>query len=138
MKRLLIVLFLMTSFVMVGYGQVTNSTEVESVKPVRNTVVERKVTSIDIDGVTYSNVTVSVQAINHRHYNHHKVKIAIKDVMGKKLWGKTLKDVYLYVFTDGQVQVGQGTFIQLLIEKMAKPTPKGEFTATFREKQGIF
>lgn len=138
MKRLLTLFILITSIVSLSHSQTATTPEVQSVKPVRNAMVERKVVAIDVDGVTYENVNVSMQAVNHRYYNRNKVKIVIRDVMGKKLWSKTFSDVFLYVFSDGQVQVGQGTFIQLLIEKIAKPTAEGEFKATFREKQGIF
>lgn len=98
MKRLLTLFILITSIVSLSHSQTATTPEVQSVKPVRNAMTERKVVAIDVDGVTYENVN----------------------------------------FSDGLVQVGQGTFIQLLIEKIAKPTAEGEFKATFREKQGIF
>ncbi len=40
----------------------------------------------------------------------YKVKITITDANGKKIWKKTLKNVFLYVFSDGQVQVGKRHF----------------------------
>ena len=65
----------------------------------------------------------------------YKVKITISDANGKKVWKKTLKNVFLYVFSDGQVQVGKRNFVQILIEKSSLT---GDFLGMIREKEGIY
>lgn len=65
----------------------------------------------------------------------YKVKITITDANGKKIWKKTLKNVFLYVFSDGQVQVGKRHFDQILIQKSSLT---GDFLGMIREKEGIY
>ena len=57
------------------------------------------------------------------------------DSKGKKIWKKTLKNVFLYVFSNGQVQVGKRGFDQILIQKSSYT---GDFIGKIREKEGIY
>ena len=65
----------------------------------------------------------------------YKVKVTISDSNGKKVWKKTLKNVFLYVFSDGQVQVGKRNFNQIVIQKSSLT---GDFFGKIREKEGIY
>lgn len=65
----------------------------------------------------------------------YKVKVTITDANGKKIWKKTLKNVFLYVFSDGQVQVGKQNFDRILIRKSSLT---GDFIGKIREKEGIY
>ena len=50
----------------------------------------------------------------------YKVKVTIKNKEGKTIWKKTLKNVFLYVFSDGQIQVGKNNFNMILVRKSKK------------------
>ena len=64
-----------------------------------------------------------------------KVKVVITDSQGKKIWKKTLKNVCLYVFSNGQVLVGKSGFVQLVIQKSSYTD---DFVGMVREKEGIY
>ncbi len=53
---------------------------------------------------------------------------------GVKVWKKTMKNAYLYVFLNGQVQVGQPKFSKILIYK----NDSGSYIGKIREKEGIY
>ena len=46
-----------------------------------------------------------------------------------------MKNVFLYVFSNGQVQVGKSNFDQILIQKSSY---SDDFIGKIREKEGIF
>ena len=69
--------------------------------------------------------------INERY----KVKITVTDSQGKKIWKKTLKNVYLYVFSDGQIQVGKPNFHQIIIRKSSYSSDN---IGAIREKEGVY
>jgi hypothetical protein len=64
----------------------------------------------------------------------YKVKVTIVDMDGKEVWRKTLKNVYLYVFSDGQIQVGKQNFTKILITKNVS----GTFNGKIRENEGVY
>lgn len=66
---------------------------------------------------------------------HYKVVITVRNEKKKQVWKKTLKEAYLYVFKNGQVQVGQLNFVQVLIDKSSETD---SFIGKIREKEGIF
>ena len=66
----------------------------------------------------------------------YRVKVKVTDSNGKIVWNKTMKNVYLYVFSNGQIQVGRPKFSQLVIYsgKRANKYEKG----IIREKEGVY
>ena len=140
MKRLLIFFSFMFASTYAAFAQEAVQPVLESAKPVKNAEVIRKVSEIDVEGTIYENVTVKMKSKTHSAYysTKDKVVITITDMLGKTLWKKTFKNVFLYVFSDGQVQIGQGKFVQALIEKLPQPLPAGDFKGKIREKVGIF
>ena len=60
----------------------------------------------------------------------------VTDSNGKTVWNKTMKNAYLYVFSDGQIQIGRPKFSQLVIYsgKRANKYEKG----IIREKEGVY
>jgi len=62
-----------------------------------------------------------------------------KDVQGLscgfEVYKKTLKNVFLYVFSNGQIQVGKKNFDQIVVSK-SKSTD--ENIGIIREKEGVY
>lgn len=132
MKRFFTILFLMLSVVLSIFAQ-----EPETAKPLTDTEVVRKVALMDIEGQLYENVVVTMKSTSPDYFitDKYKVKVTITDANGKKVWKKTFKNVFLYVFSDGQVQVGKRNFDQIVIKKSSLT---GDFVGMIREKEGIY
>ena len=108
----------------------------ETTKPLTDTEIMRNVSSMDIEGKEYENVTVTLKSISPDYffYDIFRVKVTIVDMEGNTVWKKTLKNVFLYVFSDGQIQVGKPNFDRILIKK----NYSGAFTGKIREKEGVY
>lgn len=113
------------------------SQETEKTKPMTDTEIVRTVSEIDIEGKTYENVIVNIKATSPDYFltNKFKVKIRIEDTSGKKVWSKTFKNAFLYVFSTGQIQVGKPNFDQLIIWKSYY---SNDWIGKIREKEGIY
>ena len=109
----------------------------EEAKPLMDREVMRRVALIDIEGITYENVVVSMKSASLDDYikGENKVEVVITDSKGKKIWEKALKNVFLYVFSNGQVQIAQGGFVQIVIDKLSQTD---DFVGMVREKEGIY
>ena len=132
MKRFVTILFLMLSLALSGFAQ-----EPESARPLTDTEVVRRVAIMDIEGQLFYDVVVTMKSTSPDYLitDKFKVKVTITDSNGKKVWKKTFKNAFLYVFSNGQVQVGKRNFDQILIQKSSL---NGEFFGKIREKEGIF
>lgn len=130
MKRLLFFFAFLLSFSVGILAQ-------ESAKPLTDMEVVRRVAVMDIEGELYENVLVTMKSTSPDYFitDKYKVKVTIQDADGKKIWKKTMKNVFLYVFSNGQVQVGKSNFAQILIQKSSY---SDDFIGTIREKEGIF
>lgn len=128
-KPHLLLIFLFFSFT-------SNLLSQEKAKPLHDTKIMRNVSMIDIDGKEYRNVKVTLKSISPDYFfsNRYRVKVNIVNVNGITIWRKTLKNVYLYVFSDGQIQVANGNFLKILIKK----DRSGSFSGEIREKEGIY
>lgn len=134
MKKYLLT-FLLTICYTLSFAQLQN-TESEKTKPMLNKEIVRKVSSIDIEGSLYENVEVTIKSMNgFTIYDIDRVKVTIRNEEGKKIWKKTLSNAYMYVFRNGQVQVGQPNFNQLVIYKSIKDN---KFIGIIREKEGVY
>lgn len=109
----------------------------ETTKPLNDTEIERKVSIMDIEGKEYENVKVTLKSISPDYFisDMYRVKVTIVDVNGRIIWKKTLKNVYLYVFSSGQIQVGKPNFDRIVIYKNDY---SGTFTGKLREKEGVY
>lgn len=135
MKQILSILFILLSISV--FSQETS-------KPIVDTEVVRKVAILDIEGKIYNDVEISMKSVSPQiiSYNspifnspYYKVVVTVLNEKRKKIWKKTFKNSYLYVFTNGQVQVGQQKFTQILIDKTSD---NDKFIGKIREKEGIF
>jgi hypothetical protein len=129
MKPRILLMFLFFSFTAHLFSQETS-------KPLTDTEIMRNVSRMDIEGKEYEDVKVTLKSISPDYYfsDKHKVKITIVDMNGKNVWRKTLKNVYLYVFSDGQIQVGKQNFTKILITKNGS----GSFNGKIRENEGVY
>ena len=129
MKLNILLIFLLFNFTTTVFCQ-------ETTKPLTDTEIVRNVSSMDIEGKEYKNVKVTMKSISPDYYfsDKDKVKVTILGMDGLKVWKKTLKNVYLYVFSSGQIQVGQPNFTKILIQK----NYSGSFIGKIREKEGIY
>ena len=112
--------------------------ETESSKPSYDTEIVRRCAGIVIEGEDFFNVIVTLKSISPDHFlsDKHKVKVLVKDEDGKKIYKKTFSNAYLYIFSNGQIQVGKPKFNQIVIRK-------GFFDerlwfGEIREKEGVW
>ena len=132
MKKILLLVAMLLTFTLNVYAQ-----EKEKAYPLTDHEVVRRVALIDIEGTTYENVVVSMKSTSPDYFitDAYKVRVVITDSTGKKIWKKTLKNVFLYVFSEGQVQVGNGGFHQIVIYKLSHTA---DFIGKIREKEGVY
>lgn len=109
----------------------------ESASPLRDTEIVRKVDMIDIENKSFFDVVVTMKSTSPDYFltDKYKVKITVTDNNGKKVWKKTLKNVYLYVFSDGQIQIGKQNFNQVVIQR---DKDNRYWLGVIREKEGVF
>ncbi|MBU2915998.1 hypothetical protein [Reichenbachiella agariperforans] len=107
----------------------------ETSKPLTDTEIMRNVLIMDIEGKEYENVKVTMKSISPDYFisDYYKVKVTVENSDGQKVWKKTLKNVYLYVFSNGQIQVGQQNFDKIVIQNVS-----GSFYGIIREKEGVY
>ena len=133
MKKLILFLVMLTINI-VGFAQ---NSESEKAKPMTDTEIVRKCAILDVEGKYYDNVTVTIKSNQPDFFftDKYKVKVTVTDASGSKVWNKTFKNAFLYVFPNGQVQVGKQNFDKLVI---AKSSSTGEWIGMVREKEGVY
>lgn len=120
MKKLITTFTFMVIALTAGYSETT--------MPLYDVEIVRKDVTLDIEGIYYRNVTISLKT---KGLFSDKVKVNVVDKWGKSIYKKTLKNAYLYVFSNGQIQVGKPHFNQIAI------FPKDSF-GIIREKEGVY
>lgn len=133
MRKLLLFLVMLTISI-VGFAQ---SSEPETAKPMTDTEIVRKCAILDVEGKYYENVIVTLKSNQPDFFfiDKYKVKVTVTDASGSKVWNKTFKNAFLYVFSSGQIQVGKQNFNQLVITKSSST---GDWIGKVREKEGVF
>ncbi|WP_300905055.1 hypothetical protein [uncultured Alistipes sp.] len=113
--------------------------EPKTAKPLVGVEVVRKVALLDIEGKYYQDVVMSFKPVAPDDFiaSKYRVRIKVVDNTGKSIYKKTFRDVFLYVFSDGQVQVGKPNFNQIVIFK-SKLTDTNDNIGVIREKEGIY
>ena len=130
-----IFILMMLSFL--SYSANIIAQEAETAKPLTDTEVVRRVALLDLEGKYYYDVVMTFKSTTPDYYitDKYKVKVTVKDSDGKTVWKKTLKNVFLYVFSGGQVQVGKRIFNQIVVQKS---NDSDYFIGIIREKEGIY
>ena len=133
MKRILLFLMMLTINI-VGFAQ---SDETEKASPMTDTEIVRKCAILDVEGKYYDNVTVTIKSNQPDFFftDKYKVKVTVTDASGSKVWNKTFKNAFLYVFPNGQVQVGKPNFHQMII---SRADSSSEWIGMVREKEGVY
>ena len=133
MKKVLLFLVMLMTYV-VSFAQSNDS---EKIKPLLDTEIVRKCANLDIEGKYYENVTVTIKS-NEPDYvwiDKYKVKGTVTDASGNKVWKKTLNNSFLYVFSDGQIQIGKKNFYKMVI---LRSSSSGNWKGVVREKEGVY
>lgn len=107
----------------------------EEVSPIRNVEVLRKVWCIDIEGTNYYNCIVTVKANEPDYvFTQPSVKVTVKNSEGNKIFKKKFKNSNLYIFSNGQIQIGRPNFDKVVIFKEHGDSYRGKI----REKEGVY
>ena len=111
--------------------------EPETAKPLTDMEIVRKVAYLDVEGKIYEDVTMTFKSITPDYFisDKYKVKVKVVDKNGKSVYKKTFKNVFLYVFSNGQIQVGKKNFDQIVVQKS---TATDNNIGIIREKEGIY
>lgn len=129
MKKLFLLIISLISLNVISLAQ-------ESVEPMINGEVVRKVSVLDIEGKEYYNVEVTLKSVSPDNIINfdNRVNVTVVNDKGYTVWRRAIKDAYLYVFSNGQVQVGKGKLDQIIISK----SPHSDlYIGKIREKEGI-
>ena len=131
--RKLLLLLTMFLHVSLSFAQ----SEPETAKPLTDMEVVRNVAYLDIEGKIYEDVTMTFKSITPDYFISHRyrVKVKVVDKDGKSVYKKTLKNVFLYVFSSGQIQVGKRNFDQIVVKKSSLT---GDNIGVIREKEGVY
>lgn len=115
------------------------SDEPEKSLPSHDTEIVRRCFAMNIEGESFFNVVITLKSYDKDSEpflgikGGPRVKVTVKDNNGKNVYKKTFKNCYLYIFTNGQVQVGKPKFNQVIISK------EGErWFGEIKEKEGIW
>ena len=111
------------------------SDEPEKSSPSTDTEIVRRCSFMDIDGEYYDDVIVTMKSTSPDLFitDKYKVKVTVQDKKGKKIYKKTFKNCYLYIFSNGQVQVGQPKFNQIVISRVGE-----RWYGEIKEKVGVY
>lgn len=109
----------------------------ETAKPLYDMEVVRKVAILDIEGTHYEDVIISFKSVAPDYFisDKYKVKVKVVDKNGKLIYKKTLKNIFLYVFSNGEIKVSNNGFCQILI---IKSELSGDNIGMIREWEGIY
>ena len=109
----------------------------ETSKPTLGAEIVRRLSTIDIEGKYYYSVVATLKSNSPDFVftSTPKVKVIITDIRGTVLYKKTLKKAFLYLFSDGQIQIGRQKFIQFAIVRV---DDSNEFVGRIREKEGVY
>ena len=127
---LLVIMFLTSTFAF-------TQSEPETTTPLTDMEVVRKVAILDIEGEIHEDVIISFKSTTPDYFitDKYKVKVKVVDKKGKSVYKKTLKNAFLYVFSNGQIQVGKPNFDQILITKSELTNSN---IGIIREKEGVY
>lgn len=89
--------------------------EGESVKPIGGITLYRNVSLAAIEQNNYLDVIVKFKAAELGDYFTNGVVVVVDNNTGKKIYRKRFSKSYLYVFSDGTIEVGKGNALTQII-----------------------
>ena len=131
--------YFLVLFLIVSVNSVAQSgTETETSRPSFDTEIVRKCASLDIEGKDYRDVLVTIKSISPDYFftDKYKVRILVDDEKGNRVYRKTLNNAYLYIYSNGQIQVGKPKFNQVIIRRGI--LMEDMWFGTIREKEGVW
>ncbi len=134
MKKIILLMLLMLPMAVVAQSE-----EPEKSSPSWDTEIVRRCTAMNIEGERFDNVVITLKSYDKNSEpflgikGGPRVKVTVKDNNGKKVYKKTFKNCYLYIFSDGEVQVGKPKFNQIIIDKIGR-----SWYGEIKEKEGIW
>lgn len=111
-------------------GQINKNDE--EVEPLFNVNIYRKCKVLDLDNKTFENVILDIKSTSI-----DKVYITIKDSNGILVDKIKLKRSYLYIFRDGQIQIGLKNYNKVIIKKIDDPS-NWNWIGIIREREGVY
>lgn len=132
----LVLLSIMLSWNFLSFSQ--NKDTIETTKPLMDIEIERSNVFLDLENTNYDSVTISLHSYyDSWHEREPRVEVNVVSKEGKSIYNKTLKNVYLYVFSNGTIQVGKMNFNQVYVY-YKNTNGQREVYGIIREKEGIF
>ena len=115
MKKIICLLMLMLSFM---FTQTMNAQDNQSgvlqSLPSVGTKIERNLVWIDIEGTYYNNAHLLLQSYYDYRYRKFVVRVNVTQ-NHKRIYSKRFNDSYMYLFSNGTIQVGRPNFYQLVV-----------------------
>lgn len=124
---------------------------VEKSYPATDTEIVRRCTFVEIEGKYYYDVSVLLKTILHLKakpiimnelfspyvytddVKGRAVLMIVRDINGKKIYKKTFKNSYLYIFSNGEMHVGQPKFKKVFISRAGE-----DCYGIVKEKEGVW
>lgn len=108
----------------------------ESARPTFGVKIERNVDQAYINGVHYTDLIVEFDAAEITSLFNEGVKVTVKSAENpkKKIYKKRFSKSYLYGFSSGQIQVGNG---EIITQVMLSKFEQGDWRMIINEK-GIY
>ena len=132
MKKVLLLLVMLT----ISIASFAQRSEPETASPMTNTEIVRPCAILYIEDDCYEDVTVTIKSNQPDFFftDKYKVKVTVTDAAGTKIWNKTFKNAFLYIFSNGQIQIGKQNFDKMVISKVST----GDWVGVVREKEGVY
>lgn len=131
MKRVVLLLIVFFSFT-ICFAQID---KIEKSAPSYDTEIVRRCAILCIEGKYYSDVVITMKSVSPDYLftDCYKVKVTVKDKKGKKIYKKDFIRSYLYIFNNGQIQIGKPKFNQIVIKR-----DNDYWYGEINEKEGIY
>lgn len=129
MKRILYILFVVL-FPLNLNAQQKDSTEKSF--PLIGVEVDRNCYQLDIEGEVFNDVLIGFYCYYNYSWFRYETNVVVMKGK-KKIYKKKFKNSYLYVFNNGQVQVGQPKFEQIVVGKKGS-----DYYGKIRQFKGVY
>lgn len=129
MKRIFYILFIVLFSLNINAQQ---KDSVEKSSPLIGVEVDRNCYQLDIEGVVFNDVLIGFYCYYNTLWFRYETNVVVMKGK-KKIYKKKFKNSYLYVFNDGQVQVGQPKFRQIVVGKIGS-----DYYGKIRQFEGLY
>ena len=136
MKRILLLFFSIITFSYTGLSQ---NGDYAVASPAIDTEIVRRCDFMNIEEEHYTNVVVTLTSISPDYFftTDYRVRVQINDSKGKRIYKKTFKNAYLFIFPSGRIRVGIPNFTRVDIWPGVPPMA-GYWFGHLNEKEGVW